>query len=484
MKRHRNLMCVSVGALVCLIGCAQMVRIEVKPGGDKFVVEQAKPGMDRRYDSGGRKTEFSSGALVPIDKGAAPKIRVVNRAGLTVWEEYMKAYPMKWYETLLTPLFGLGYLLYAPYADPYVVEMDKGDILLRTAQELATEILSAIPPSAKVVGFPYIESTDAENGAPHVSEGNRKLSEYVCNTIRDTEMQDRDLREYKYGIDYYLRHTSSGLGAAAAPRRELFTKFAADEKLDVIVYGKNYVHMQKVSGDKQGKQPEQGILNCRVEFDILDGKTGATLRRVKYPMALGIENWEMSKMFLPSMTPGRAGAAQADGAPTIEVALERAAQRLSRDILDRITQGNLLGTYNKPVPTYVADFGYLVRTDANEPKTQANKYGHYIAEKVSMSLLSGSGGMFMIVSPKRIKTEMKSLVERRSALYDEDDAPTLGRRRGAKVTFRGDMVKVGADLNMRLWIQDDEQGITHASVEYKLPLSVSLDEQLQLGNQD
>ena len=462
MERDRRLICILALAVAYSLGCAQMVRIEVMPGGESFVVDQAKGGMDRRYDGGGRKTEFASGTRVPIDKVGLPKIRVINRAGATVWEEQMVGYPMRWYETALVPVFGIGYMMFAPYSDPYVIRMDKGDIVLKTAQEIATEIVAALPATVKIVGFPYIESTEAERGKPYVSEGNRKLSEYVAAAIR-AESQERDFREYKYGIDYYLRHTSSGLGAAVAARRELFAKFAADERLDAIVYGRNDVHRQKISGGGPGRQQGRAILTCRIEFDILDGKTGGTLGCVKYSMALGAENSEMIQEFVPPQ------AMQLEEAPTIEVALERAAQRLSRDILENIANGDLLEAYEKPVATHVSDLGYLVSTSDDQRKTQPNMYGAYLSEKVSGSLLETSRGRLVIVSPNRPQKE---------------EAAEAGKRLPAKVVFCGEMVKIGADLNIVLMLRDIEQGATLTRVEYTLPLNPALDEQLRLGNQD
>ena len=481
MAGRRQIFLALVGCVaVTWLGCTQTVQIVVGPEPLQFTVEPGKAELDRRYDMGGQKRVFVSGAQVSFDKGTPPTIVVVDKSGVPLWKETLVKYPMRWYEVVLTPLFGLGYVIWEPYADPYSVTV-KGAAdarLVELADTMAADILTHLPADAKKVGIFYIETDVVEKGQsqPYVSEGNRRLSEYMCNALR-RKTAALDLREYKLGVSWYFKHTPDSLGESVEARRQLIIGFAQREKLDVAVYAKNYQYPALFSKERGTRN------NCRLEFDVLSVKGAGTITKFEHTLTMDPKETDLVACFWPTEPPA------AGVAPPIEVVLERTATHLARDLLEKMNEGTLLASYDKPIATFVTDFGYVVATPTNERVVLPNKYGAYVAEKVAQGLMAGSGGKFVFVARKKLQdafgemkdVEKRVLVDETSAWIDPDTAPKLGGKVGARMIFFGRMEQIGGDLNITVELKDIERGVILCSVEEKITLDQFLQKQLEAG---
>ncbi|MBM4031276.1 MAG: hypothetical protein FJ291_05760 [Planctomycetes bacterium] len=470
--------------LLVLLGCRQGVTVQINsPRYKQFSVPCDKP--DRRYWESGRLRVFPSGSRLSFRKGGEPpRVVVVDDAGASVYEETLERYPMAWYEALLTPLFGLGYALWQPYEDPYGITpgLAADERLRQAAAKLAPEILARLPAEAKAVGVFTVETDIVEKGLAYASEGNRRLSEYLCNCLRELAPKTVQVREFKMGVSWYLKHTYGSLGASAEARRELIAKFARTERVDMVVYGKNYLYPQQYAKDRT-------IHRAELEFDILLPKEGRAEEggRVKFTLAFDPGEKDLAGLFLPPAEPGAIGPV---APPSIEVVLERAALHIARDLLEKVGQGTVLATYPKPIFTYVSDFAFLAAAPLDERVVVPNKYGAYLSGKVEQNLAAGSTGLFAFVERKKAIDVLKGVPDRgktilvgeMSAWIDPSTAPQLGRMAGVKVVFFGDMQVIGADLKITVTLQDLERRVKLATVEHVVPLDVFLHAQFISGN--
>ena len=472
-----------------LTGCTQHVQVLIQqaPGyGDHFTVG-SEAAMDRRY--WGRR--FPSGSVVGLSKGQEYTLVIVDEQGAATFQQAVEKFPMRWYEALLTPLFGLGYALWQPFPNPYMLVPGGGaDQRLRAAaRAIAEQILTRVPPTVKVLGLFTFETDIVDQGRtlPYASEGNRRLTEYVYTHLRQTLTRSAQVRLFKYGVDHYLKHSHASLGEAVEARHELVGKLARDERLDMVVYGKNYLYPQAYT-------ETSAIRRCRFSVDCLIPQADKTLTHdvFEYILAIGPGETELMRLFRPRR-PGRVGpVGPAVGpAPSIEVALERAAKHLARDLLEKLgDESPVLATYGKPIATYVSDFGYVAAAPLDERVVLANRYGAYVASKVAQNLMVGGAGLFTFVSRKKVVDAVRNVRDRgktiilreRSPWIDPMTWPRLGVLVGAKLVFRGRMERIGNDLNFTVWLQDLERGVQLAIVEHKIMLNAALGRQLDLGN--
>ena len=236
----------AIAAMGCLLavglGCTQNVAIQIhaKPGdGDQFVIASPER-MDRRYWEAGHPRRFPSGSVVNLDKGGAYTIAVVDEAGARSYEAALVKYPKRWYELVLTPVFGLGHAMWRPYPDPYVINpVLSADQQLRLAAErIGPDILSRLPKGAKTVGLFTLETDVVEKGRaqPYASEGNRRLSEYIYNYVRKEAAGSVRIRRFKMGIDWYLKHSYDSLGESVEARHELAQCLAHNDTFAAVLF--------------------------------------------------------------------------------------------------------------------------------------------------------------------------------------------------------------------------------------------------------
>ena len=490
-ERHRLMrlgLAAAALALAFCQACTQHVIITVNPKpeyGSEFVIASPeKP--DRRYWDAGQLRRFRSGSVVSLDKGASYRIALVDEAGARSYEETLIRYPMAWYEALLTPVLGLGYALWEPYPSPYVIDpaLSPDQRLRQAAERIATDILARVPTGAKSVGLCAIETDVVEKGRsfPYASEGNRRLSEYLYDALRKQVPNSLRVRLFKMGVDWYLKHTFDSLGESVEARHELIGRFAKQEALDLVVYGKNYLYPQAFS-------PDMVIQRCRFAFDLLEPKATAVATRdiVSFTLSIDPRESELRALFTPRPM---GEVVEAGGRPSIEVVCERAATQIARDLLEKFKGGTVLASYPKPIHTYVSDFGNVVATPTNQRVVMPNRYGAYMASKVAQGLMVGSAGTFALVDRKTVVDSFgavpnrgKSIVlNERSAWIDPETWPALGRKVGVKLVFMGHMETVGADLNVTVWLGDLERGTKLAVVEHKIPLDRFLAKEFEMGN--
>lgn len=475
--------------LLCCQACTQnvIVRIDAKPEYGKDFVVTYPDWPDRRFWEAGKAKRFPSGSVLSLDKVGTYRIAVVDEAGSRTYEEALVRYSKTWYEAMLTPVFGLGHAIWQPYPNPYIIApvLSADQRLRQAAEKIAAEILLRLPAGAKTVGICAIETDVVEKGRsfPYASEGNRRLSEYIYDGVRKQAPAAVRVRQFKLGIDWYLKHTFDSLGEGVEARHELIGRFAKQEGLDLMVYGKNYLYPETFS-------PDMAISRCRFAFDFLEPKAAAVVTKDVAGFALPIDPRERDLMalFLPPRKVGEV--VEADTRPSIEVICERAATQLARDLLEKFKDTPVLASYPKPIHTYVSDLGYVVAAPTNERVVMPNKYGAYLASKVAQNLMVGSAGGFALVDRKAIVDGVDNVPNRgktmilgeRSAWIDPETWPALGRKVGVKLVFMGHMEVIGADLNVTVWLQDLERGTKLAMVEHKIGLDRFLAKEFEMGN--
>ena len=469
--------------LALCAGCTQNVSIvaEHPEYGSRFrVVTPDK--MDRRY----WQKVFASGALVNLDKGSSPTLVVVDDVNAPTYEHVMERFPKRWYEALLTPVFGIGHMLWKPYANPYYVPFAGiADQRLRdAAKRIGDEVLALLTPEMQTVGLFGFETDIVERGRrqPYLSEGNRRLTEYVYNHLRTQTKQALQVRLFKAtGMDAYLKHTYGSLGEGVEARHELVARFAREERLDVAIYGKNYLYPQAYS-------ETEAINRCRFSIDFLVPKAEKAYTHdiIELILAIAPDETRLMGLFLPPrpLPPVPPVAA-------LEVVIERTVDHLVRDLLEKLGGDSaVLAQYPRPIHTYVSDFGYVVATALDERTVLPNRYGAYMASKVEQGLLAKSEGLFALVDRKKVIDAVKRIPNRgKTVLLGERDvwidpmtAPQLGKLVGAKLVFFGRMEQIGGDLDVTVFLKTLETGIKLAVVEHKIPLTELRLRRFQLGN--
>lgn len=466
--------------------CTQNVTVTVNPKpeyGYVFVVSTPEQ-PDRRYWEAGKPRRFPSGSVLSLDKSACYRLALVDESGAHAYEETLRKFPKTWYEVLLTPVFGLGHALWEPYPNPYVIDpaLSADQRLRLAADRLSAEVVARFPAAAKAIGLCTIETDVVEKGRsfPFASEGNRRLSEYMFEAVRRRASPSLRVRQFKMGIDWYLKHTFDNLGESVEARQELVGRFAKQEQLDLVVYGKNYLYPQVFA-------PGATIERCRLSVELLEptATAVATKEMISFTIVIDPREQELMALFMP-----RREVVEGDARPPIEVVCERAAMQIARDLLEKFKDSTALAAYAKPIHTYVSDFGYVAATPTNQRVVLPNKYGAYLASKVAQNLMVGSAGTFALVDRKAIVDGFDGVPDRgksivlgeRSAWIDPETWPALGRKVGVKLVFMGQMEAIGADLNVTVWLADLERGTKLAIVEHKIALDRFRAREFETGN--